>query len=212
MPPQQYMPVPQQPPQNTSFNGMSIAAFIGGLCTGFLGLVFGIIALVQIKARGGRGKGFAITGIALFCAYVVAIVAIAVLAPSGPQRDPNTGQVTSQTTVALDQIKVGDCIPSVSEKEYITITLTPCAQAHKAEVVGIDQVAGNSYPGEATVTQQAENVCPEKLKAYSQTAYDDETLELFYLTPSADTWKTGDRSIVCIVQDSKGDRTTSVKG
>jgi putative regulator of septum formation/uncharacterized protein DUF4190 len=203
------MPMRQQEPENTSMNGFAIASFVLGLCGGLLGVIFGFIALNQIKNRGGRGKAFAILGIALGLAWLIGGGIL--VGTSSPDRDPNTGQVTNNQTVTLDQLKVGDCIPEVQEQEYTKIPLTPCTSAHKAEVVGVENMTGSSYPGDAQVTDQANNVCPEKLKAYAPAASNDDTLELFYLTPNADTWKTGDRAIVCIVQDSKGSRTTSVK-
>lgn len=77
VPQQQYAPAaPAAPayaaaPVNDKWNGLAIAAFIFGLLGGLLGLIFGIIALNQIKKNGGKGKGLAIAGIVLFIVWIV---------------------------------------------------------------------------------------------------------------------------------------------
>ena len=51
-------------------NGFAVASLIFGLLGGLLGLIFGIIALNQIKKNGGKGKGLAIAGIVLFILWI----------------------------------------------------------------------------------------------------------------------------------------------
>ena len=73
----------------TSTNGMSIAALVCGLC-GFiygvpaiLGIIFGFVSLSQIKQRGQSGRGMALAGIivgalwlVLFIILIIAVIAI----------------------------------------------------------------------------------------------------------------------------------------
>jgi hypothetical protein len=203
------MPMRQQEPENTSMNGFAIASFILGLCGGLLGVIFGFIALNQIKNRGGRGKAFAILGIALGLAWLIGGGIL--VATSSPDRDPNTGQVTNNQSVLLTDLKVGDCITDVPEGQLASVDVTPCTKAHTSEVVGLATVAGSTFPGDDKIAEQASGICSDKLRAYSQAAFDDDTLKLMYFGPDADSWKTGDRKLICIVHDSKGSRTTSVK-
>src|SRR5262245_11884637 len=65
---------------NDTTNGLAVASLITGLlgCVSFAGLILGIVALRQIGQRGGRGRGMAIAGIALFCVWaVVGVVGVA---------------------------------------------------------------------------------------------------------------------------------------
>lgn len=56
-------------PQKT--NGLAIAGFVCSFFCGILGIIFGIIALSQIKKTNGGGKGLAIAGICLGAASIV---------------------------------------------------------------------------------------------------------------------------------------------
>ena len=67
-------------------NGLSIAAVILGVFPflgGVLGIIFGFIALSQIKARGGqRGRGNALTGIVggfIWLTFIVVMLTVALI-------------------------------------------------------------------------------------------------------------------------------------
>jgi prepilin-type processing-associated H-X9-DG protein len=69
------------PPKNSGLAISSAVLGMLGFCgvTALIGLVLGIIALVQIRASGGRlaGKGFAIAGIVISAVMLLALVGIA---------------------------------------------------------------------------------------------------------------------------------------
>lgn len=88
-PPQQtpgyYFPAYQQPRRT---NGLAIASLVCGIC-GFLyvipailGIVFGAVAVRQIKRDGTEGRGMAIAGMAVGTAWLalVALIIIVVVA------------------------------------------------------------------------------------------------------------------------------------
>lgn len=59
---------PQLPVGGSRTNGMAIASLVTSLvCFGFLGIIFGIVALNQIKSSAGTqtGQGMAIAGIVI---------------------------------------------------------------------------------------------------------------------------------------------------
>jgi peptidyl-prolyl cis-trans isomerase B (cyclophilin B) len=73
---------PPVPPQNQT-NGMAIAALVCGLLafvtgiTALLAIIFGFIALSQIKKSGQQGRGMAIAGIVIgFAILILSIVGI----------------------------------------------------------------------------------------------------------------------------------------
>ena len=86
-----YPPPPQPgdygyppPPQATGTNGWAIASLVcsvfGWLCVigGILGIIFGFLALGQIRQTGQKGRGMAIAGIVIG-AIVTAIVIVAAI-------------------------------------------------------------------------------------------------------------------------------------
>jgi len=73
------------PPPSHGTNGLAVAALICGLfwiggIGSLLGVIFGIVALSQIRQRGGAGRGMAIAGIVLGGLGIVATIAAALLA------------------------------------------------------------------------------------------------------------------------------------
>src|SRR5262245_11533700 len=69
------------PPADRSTNGFAIASLVLGIIGGILlSVIFGIVALTQIKNRGQKGKGLAIAGLACSGAWVLGIVAVIAVA------------------------------------------------------------------------------------------------------------------------------------
>jgi fumarate reductase subunit D len=77
------------PPQAVGTNGMAIASLVsslfGWLCVigPILGLVFGFIALGQIKQTGQGGRGLAIAGIAIGAVVIVLGIVFGILSAIG---------------------------------------------------------------------------------------------------------------------------------
>ena len=69
-----YYPPPLPYPPARSTNGMAIAALVSALVFAPAGIVFGHIALSQIKRTGEDGRGMALAGLIL--GYVLTLVSI----------------------------------------------------------------------------------------------------------------------------------------
>lgn len=207
---------PYQPPQPSSrpagTNGFAIASLIFGILGGLLfSITFGIVALVQVRRSGQRGKGLAVAGLVLSGAWIVLLaVLLAVVLATSPDRD-SSGQLTSGGSIQVEDLEVGDCVNGVREnKEFRRLPAVPCAEPHEAEVFAVFQISGSSWPGQAAVQEQAEG-CVDRLEGYAPAAVDDEKLEVFYLHPTEQSWRQGDREVTCLVVDLAR-RTGSVKG
>ena len=74
--PQQYPPYQGYPGyrQQAGTNGFAIAALICGIVFNVLGIIFGFVALNQIKRTGEQGRGMAIAGIWVGAASLVLTV------------------------------------------------------------------------------------------------------------------------------------------
>jgi hypothetical protein len=194
-------------------NGFAIASIFLAVCgVPVLGLVFGIIALVQTKRTGQRGRGLAVAGVTLSALTLVAAAAVIAWAIiSGAQRDAS-GQVSEAGSIAVTDLATGDCVESVTEGEVDELQAVPCAQPHHAEVFAVFTIpGGSSYPGESAVETLADRGCESRLEAYSASAAADDTLTLYYLAPTRQSWALRDRSVVCLVSDDLQLRTGSVK-
>lgn len=84
------------PPQGARMNRMALASLlcssIGWLCIigPILGLIFGFLALNQIKQTGQRGRGLAIAGI-IIGAVLVAVITVSGIRNAGHKHRPSTG-------------------------------------------------------------------------------------------------------------------------
>ncbi|MFI5933344.1 DUF4190 domain-containing protein [Actinoplanes sp. NPDC051494] len=187
-------------PQNTSTNGFAIAALIFGIIGGvLLSVIFGIVGLVQIKNRGQKGRGLAITGLVLSGLWIVGIVVgvILLVAADNKKSAPDyTGDIS------VTRLAVGDCLNGLQETSAVeNLPKVPCAGQHEGEVYATFELKAGAFPGLDAVTKQADDGCSDRFKAFSDT--DDEAIELFYLHPVESTW-TLDRGVTCIATKAGG--------
>lgn len=94
----------QPPPQATGTNGMAIASLVcslfGWLCIigGILGIIFGFLALNQIKQSGQGGRGMAIAGIVIGVIVTAIVILVGIL---GATRDSLSNTHSSAPAVVI---------------------------------------------------------------------------------------------------------------
>jgi hypothetical protein len=196
-------------------SGFAIAAFVFGLLGGvLLSVIFGIVALVRIRRRGQRGKGFAIAGLALSGAWVLVLgVAIAVLVIEQPDRSAGTGQIAHQGTASILSLRAGDCFQNPAGNGLIhvgNVTAVPCTTAHNAQVFAIFEVNAAGYPGHAAMLQLADRGCRARIARYVDRSKLIGTMSLHFVFPEPDSWAAGRRSVSCLIVDSSKDLTSSL--
>ncbi|WP_225628607.1 DUF4190 domain-containing protein [Streptomyces werraensis] len=201
-----YGPYGPRPP--AAVNGVAIAALVFGvLC--FLpavGLVLGLIALLQIKRRGERGKGMAVAGVTLsslgLALWTVALVTGGVAAFWEGFRDG----ARSDSVLSL---RKGDCFTSPGGLEGWTVKAhkVTCADEHDGEVFALVAVPGGDFPGDDSLTELSEDRCYERRSAYVMDGWSlPEEIGVYYFAPSEESWSFGDRSVACVLGREDGTR------
>ncbi|MFE0821732.1 DUF4190 domain-containing protein [Streptomyces sp. NPDC058847] len=193
-----YMAHPRQPP----VNGFAIAAFVLGVlcCVPAVGLVLGLVALARIRKRGERGKGFAVAGSVLSS---VGLVLWAVTLSTGAAadfwdgfRDAARGEGTAY---ALEK---GECFTTPSGSlQGVTydVDQVPCAREHDGEVFAVFDLPGGAYPGDAEITRVADERCYALQDSYAMDRWAlSADVDVYYLTPTAQSWRGGDREVTCL--------------
>jgi hypothetical protein len=196
---QQYgQPFPT-PPKTTS--GWAIAALIFGIIGGVLvSLVCGIVALNKTKDGRQGGRGMAIAGLVLTGLWVIGGAVFVVLA-----------LFISKDHVVATDLKVGDCITDVpTSARIMTMPTTDCKKPHGGEVYAVLTMPDGSYPGESAIDEW-QNKCPDELQTFSPEAMADDSVGVFVLYPTQETWDQGDRAVTCIAT-LEPKRTGSIKG
>lgn len=119
--------------------------------------------------------------------------------------------VVSKDRVIATELAVGDCIADIPDGDLVAAVKTvACSEPHAGEVYAALTIPGDGYPGDATIADW-QNKCPDELQAYSPAAMLDETVSVFVLYPTEQTWADGDHVVTCIAT-TDGKSSGSLKG
>ncbi|MFB7574454.1 DUF4190 domain-containing protein [Streptomyces sp. NPDC056165] len=197
-------------------NGFAVTALVTSLvCLAPLGLIFGIVALVQISRKGQRGKGLAIAGISvsgavlLLAALVAGTVDFKVWTIPGRDSD---GKVARSGWTTILSLRTGDCFNPGTEikrdKSILndaSVELVPCDTSHRGEAYASFTLSGQrDFPGPDTIAAIATPRCGKLFLDYSLDPGAFGPLQTYYYYPSERNWAAGNRTVRCWV-GPKGD-------
>ena len=108
---------------------------------------------------------------------------------------------TSETSV--EDLSVGDPFddPADDNVEVSLVDLVPCGEPHDSEVYATVSMGGTSsaFPGRSAMDEDSWLRCLERFEAFVGTPYDLTTLDIVWLSPTAESWSLGDRQVTCAV-------------
>ncbi|MFI8518570.1 DUF4190 domain-containing protein [Streptomyces sp. NPDC085481] len=192
-------------------NGMAVASFVAGIvcCLPPLGLVFGLIALPQIRKKQQKGKGFAITGIVLSTVSCLLItLGLATGGLTDAWRDFKRGMDEAAASKSTFSLRKGECfnVPGKMESYTDDVDIVDCEKPHEGEVTGSFKVTGfTKWPGEDPLDDLAEERCRQINDAYALDTWAvPENVWTYYYLPSSQSWRTGDRTVTCAYATDKG--------
>jgi hypothetical protein len=204
-------------PVEQSTNGLAIASLVVSLaagCVPFLGAIFGIVSLRQIRRNGQRGRGMAIAGIVINGVGTVVMALVITLGVLGVFDEGNT---------KVQDLKVGQCFNTVdgSLSDYgaegarsTTVDVVSCDRRHDAEayaVFTLDPSMGDSYPGVDRISEVSDDRCAKYADDYLGDATLSDGMDIYYYLPPEDGWNRGDRAVTCFFGSMDGKVTGSVK-
>ena len=209
------------PPPRPGTNGFAITSLILGVIGGsILSIIFGIIGLVQIRNRGQRGRGLAITGITLGCVWLVIGIALIAsslsinAANSSTPNVPPAGVIQHTEQINIFSLVPGDCFqnppPSQTVLGVTRVTAVPCTVAHNAQAFAqFDAANAAIYPGSQKLINEAQHGCQQRESVLNKSAVNS-TMTLRYLFPLLTSWTTGKRTITCLVVSNARNLTSSL--
>lgn len=134
----------------------------------------------------------------------------------------DSGAIEEEGDVNAFDVEVGDCFddPEGFEEgqldEIFDLPAVPCSQPHDNEAFALVELEGDDdeFPGQQTVGEQGLDLCLEEFEPYVGIDYDSSSLAFdAYLTPTEESWKLGDREVVCALYDGElAPLTGSMKG
>ncbi|MEU5394316.1 DUF4190 domain-containing protein [Streptomyces tibetensis] len=183
-----------------SVNALAVASLVlGVLC--FLpaaGLVLGLIALRQIRRSGQSGRGMAIAGSVLsFAGIALWAVVLSTGAASKAWEGFKDGAQGNESL----SLEKGDCFdaPGGLEGDTYDVDRVPCRGRHDGEVFALVTLPGGAFPGDARITGVADEKCYALQDQYAMDTWAmPADVDVYYLMPSRESWRYGDRAITCI--------------
>lgn len=144
----------------------------------------------------------------------VALLAGCSLIPS-PEGDP--GGDTSGTgpgRADVFMLVVGDCFneSDTDSGSVSDVSQLDCGQPHDYEIYDSFDLAGDVYPGDDEVRELAAEGCTSAFDLFVGIDYAHSAYELNHLTPTEDSWNSGDdREVLCLIYDPDAKVTGSLE-
>jgi Septum formation len=125
------------------------------------------------------------------------------------------GEITKSGDLEAEDLRVGDCfdLKDPSSDTVGDVTAVPCSTEHEFELFFASSMPDGAFPGDPGFKTYVQANCFPAFASYVGTAYDDSDLDVYWLQPTDDGWRDGDRSVQCAVYHPRIHRLTdSLKG
>ena len=121
---------------------------------------------------------------------------------------PTTNTAPQEVETDVSELAIGACFnASLASGAPSSVDVIDCAGLHDFEVYQSVALDDGDFPGEAETEASAQDECSIAFEEFAGIAYSDSVLLVNYFYPSELTWATGDRVIICVVQDGDIDGT-----
>jgi hypothetical protein len=120
-------------------------------------------------------------------------------------------------TPAVDDvfaIEVGDCLDDVDVTGEVTsVPIVDCAESHDSEVFARTLATGTAFPGDEALEAELTGFCQgEVYTEFLGVAYAESQYFPGGTPPTAASWASGDRELLCTVRDEGSPTTGSLEG
>jgi hypothetical protein len=118
------------------------------------------------------------------------------------------GSLAACSSVAT--VETGTCLNTSDLQGQIEeFNELDCTEEHDAQVVGKFELEDGDFPGDETITAEAEEQCAATFEEYVGISYDESSLSLNFIGPTEQTWdQASDREVICIAFTSDGSTVT----
>jgi hypothetical protein len=127
----------------------------------------------------------------------------------------DTGEIAKSGDLTANKLRVGDCydLKEPEANEIEDVTAKPCTEEHQYELYFTGALPEGEYPAESVFEDYVVANCDPAFTGYVGKTFQDSLLDIYWLYPTDDSWRQGDRTVQCAVYDPKIPRlTASLKG
>jgi F0F1-type ATP synthase membrane subunit c/vacuolar-type H+-ATPase subunit K len=117
--------------------------------------------------------------------------------------------LTGADTTGMGALQVGECVQVDTPRDKgqaETVDVVPCSQPHDEEVFAIVPLGGQSLPASAELELLADQACAARFRAYVGVALRASRLDFGWWAPSKESWASGDRTVVCVLENADASR------
>lgn len=123
--------------------------------------------------------------------------------------EPTPEEPTAEAeTKSVFELEVGDCIAEAEQGIVDQVGIVPCDEPHEAEVYFTEDMTDSSFPGEDAVLEFVQDECIPAFEEFVGADFATSELDIFPLTPTEQTWDSGDREVICMVTEVSGEPKT----
>lgn len=113
-------------------------------------------------------------------------------------------------------LAIGDCYnqnAKEAEGETFAVEAVPCGEPHQSQVVGEFELdEAKTFPGNDAIWAIADERCPAEGQKFAPDTWAlPKGVDVFYYTPTQESWATGDRAVSCTYTKEKGTFSGSLK-
>lgn len=116
----------------------------------------------------------------------------------------DSGEIVGGGDLGVMTLQVGDCFNDSGGLEDVVfdVAAVPCTEPHDNEVFAVQTLpsglSSGEFPGNDALQAESYDYCSGAVFGdYVGTPYLDSALDVFTLTPTAESWEQGDRDFVC---------------
>jgi len=120
---------------------------------------------------------------------------------------------------APNDLNVGSCLAQLpgTDQSVTSVSTAGCDKEHAAEVYAVFDWSGSegndNFPGDSAISDKAQTGCVDGFQPYVGSTVDQSSLDVYWLTPTSDSWGKGDRKFICIAAPKDSSKLTgSIKG
>jgi Septum formation len=147
------------------------------------------------------------------CGLTLALAALVPIAGCAPAREGETGELVQSGEIAVSDLEVGTCLANVPDAASAAdLEALPCSEPHSDEIYASGTLSEAAFPGVAAVEAAARDICLAEFEGFVGIPYDDSVLDIAYLAPTEDGWRSGDRAVLCTIFDPAEEVSGSLRG
>jgi hypothetical protein len=110
------------------------------------------------------------------------------------------GSAVPSQMISIFDLRVGDCFDDQSlDVEQTEVPLVDCSLPHDNELYFEYAMTELAFPGSDAVLGDSFQRCVTEFDAFVGFAYADSALDVYPITPTAESWTAGDRTVYCVL-------------